>query len=62
MRGTGRYVSPPDDSSRYYVLVDLDPKRGVEVRPGYAVRGDIVVARLKLYDLMLRRLFTRLET
>ncbi len=62
VRGTVRYVSPPDDSSGYFVLVDLDPRREIEVRPGYTVRGDIVVARMKLYEFTLRRLFNRLET
>ena len=59
--GRVRYVSPPDDSSAYYVLVDLRPRRDLDVRPGYAVRAEVVVARMKLYELIARKLFSRLD-
>jgi membrane fusion protein (multidrug efflux system) len=59
--GRVRYVSPPDDSSAYYVLVDLGPHRKFEVRPGYTVRAEIVVARMKLYEFIARKLLGRLD-
>lgn len=60
LRGTVRYVSPPDDSSGYYVLVDLDARPSLAMRPGYTVRGEIVVARMPLFQLLVRRVFDKL--
>jgi multidrug resistance efflux pump len=61
LRGTVRYVSPPDDSSAFYVLVDLDVRPTFAVRPGYTVRGEVIVDRMRLYAFLARKLLNTLD-
>ncbi|QSQ24462.1 HlyD family efflux transporter periplasmic adaptor subunit [Pyxidicoccus parkwayensis] len=61
LRGRVRYVSPPNDANEFFAIVDLPPPHPFEVRPGYKVRGEIVTGRMKLYELVLSKLFDRVE-
>jgi len=61
LRGTVRYVSPPNDDNEFFAVVDLERRADLQLRPGYRVSGGIVLGRLKLYEYILKKLFLGME-
>ena len=60
--GEVRYVSSPDNQNNFYVIVDVEqPKNGLELKPGYRVKAEVIQGRVPLYEFILKRMFRNLE-
>lgn len=59
--GKVSYVAERKENKKFYALVDLAEAKQFEFKPGYTLRGEIVIDRLPLYKYFIKKLFRQFE-
>jgi multidrug resistance efflux pump len=61
LKGKVKQILPSSENNEFFITVEIvSQKDEVSLRPGYKVRGEIVVGELKLYKFLLKKTFKKL--
>jgi multidrug resistance efflux pump len=61
LKGKVNQILPSNDKNEFFIIVEIDSKKDeFKLRPGYKVRGEIVIGELKLYKFLLKKAFKKL--
>jgi multidrug resistance efflux pump len=62
LHGTVSYVPERKSKEDFFVIVSLPTNSDFQLKAGYAIKGEIIVDRLKIYQYVLKKLFRKIDT
>jgi multidrug resistance efflux pump len=61
LKGKVSYLAERKENEKFYALIQLPLSKNYELKPGYTIRGEIVVQRMPLYKYLVKKLFKRFD-
>lgn len=59
LKGNVSYVPEAKPKEDFFVIIDLSPNKNFKLKPGYAIRGEIIVERLSIFKFAIKKLFRK---
>ena len=60
LSGSVSYVPEGKPKEDFFVIIDLSPNKNFKLKPGYSLRGEIIVERLSIFRFALKKLFRKI--
>lgn len=61
LKGKVTYLAERKESEKFYALIQLPLSKNYELKPGYTIRGEIVIQKMPLYKYLVKKLFKRFD-
>jgi hemolysin D len=61
LKGKVSYLAERKENEQFYALIQLPLSKNYDLKPGYTIRGEIVVQKMPLYKYLVKKLFKRFD-
>lgn len=61
LEGTLDFIAERKENEFYYAHIQLPNETPLNLRPGYAVRGEIILSRRSIYQLFVKKIFNKID-
>ncbi|WP_162415845.1 HlyD family secretion protein [Cyclobacterium roseum] len=61
LEGTLDFIAERKENELYYAHIKLPESSDLTLRPGYAVRGEIILNRMSIYQVFIKKIFNKID-